>query len=420
MIREFEVLLYGIPIGTLTEDSHGPWVLRFSDQYRRLEQRPVLGQKFEDALDRRYRGKGPGSLPPFFANLVPEGELRPILENALDIERNNDVALLTAIGRDLPGAVEVRALSNGAPERQTIEDDTVEPMVPRDEDEGLRFSLAGVQVKFSVILAADKITLPAHGSLGDWLVKLDSRRFLHLCRNEYSIMAWARQAGFAVPECRLMPSSALIGRLGEHAESDTHVLLVRRYDRVDDTKIHQEDFAQVVNLEPRRKYDHVSYEQLAKLIEAIVGSAGRDEVIRRFVFMIASGNCDAHLKNWSLIYPDRVHAQLSPLYDQVATVAWPELDRKLALNFAGGKDLAHLSRESVAHFAERVGFDTSTVLKLVDDTLERLAQAWTVVSRGPEWAIVPEHVDALRNHWERTPLLRESRFMDLVSESIHP
>jgi serine/threonine-protein kinase HipA len=205
-----------------------------------------------------------------------------------------------------------------------------------------------------------------------------------------------------------MPTSALLGKLGDYADPDTHVLAIRRYDRHERGRIHQEDFAQVVNLYPANKYDHVSYEQLTMLIERSVDAAARDEVIRRLVFMLASGNGDAHLKNWSLIYPDRIHAQLAPLYDQVATVAWPELDRKYALNFAGTKHMGQIDRERVGVFATRAGLDVGSVLGLVDRTLDRLADAWRSVVRSPDWVIAAEHVDALREHWQRTPLLRES------------
>jgi serine/threonine-protein kinase HipA len=411
MTRELEVLLHRRPIGTLTEDAFGRWVLRFADSYRQTQERPVLGQKFEDALERSYAGKTRGALPPFFANLIPErdGELRPLLEDVLGVPSDDDAALLEALGRDLPGAVEVRTVSADEHVRPGAFDDTVEPTLAHDEDhESLRFSLAGVQLKFSVILANDKVTLPAHGGLGDWLVKLDSRRFACLCENEYAIMSWARRAGFDVPECRLLPSSALLGTLGEYAEPDTYVLMIRRYDRVDGVKIHQEDFAQVVNLAPKHKYDHVSYEQLVRLVEKIIGADARDEIIRRMVFMIASGNGDAHLKNWSLIYPDRVSAKLAPLYDQVATVAWPELDRKLALAFAGIKDMSQLDRDRVSLFADRGGFDPKAVLEIVDATLEVLARAWTEASRASEWTMPAAHMVALRDHWQRTPLLRDS------------
>lgn len=281
MTIELEVLLHGASVGTLTEDGHGERVLRFSAAYRNAPDRPVLGQKFEDDLLRAYRGKR-GSLPPFFANLLPEegGELRPILEAQLGVAPDDDLSLLEVLGRDLPGAVEVRRLS--ATTRAQPEDpDIIGPTLPRDrEDESMRFSLAGVQLKFSVILAKDKITLPAHGTLGDWLVKLDSKSYPRLCENEYAVMRWAGLAGFEVPDCRLLPADALLGKLGDHAEPDTHVLLVRRFDR-NGARIHQEDFAQVVNLLPGHKYDHVSYEQLVKLVGALIGDAAQDELIRR-------------------------------------------------------------------------------------------------------------------------------------------
>lgn len=411
MTVEVEVSLHGRAIGTLVEDERGQWVFRFTDSYRRASDRATLGQRFEDDLTAAYRGKK-GGLPPFFANLVPErgGELRPILEAHLGVADGDDLTLLERLGRDLPGAVEVRRTSEASVERVAELSTTIEPTEPAEEDgEWLRFSLAGVQLKFSVLLAEDRITLPAHGRLGDWLVKLPSRNFPGLCENEYVIMQWARASGFAVPEVVLRPSSALVGTLGAHAEPGTHVLAIRRYDRDDrGEKIHQEDFAQVVNLLPERKYDHYSYEDILRLSAAIVGDEAADEVIRRLAFMIASGNGDAHLKNWSLVYPGRIRARLAPLYDQVATVAWPKkLVRALALKFGGTKALSQIGRDTVSAFAGRAGLDAERVQRLVDATLERLADAWSQGRRAGDWPLLPEHEAELRDHWSRTPLLRD-------------
>lgn len=410
MTTEVEVLLHDRPIGSLHEDDRGQWLFRFSDAYRRRSDRPVLGQKFEDDLTRAYRGKK-GGLPPFFANLIPEldGELRPILEGHLGIARGDDITLLEALGRDLPGAVEVRRLSVApAPAPQIDLDDAIAPTEGSDDDEWMRFSLAGVQLKFSVIVARDRITLPAHGRLGDWLVKLDSQRFPGLCDNEHAVMLWARAAGFEVPEVVLRPASELVGKLGEHATPGGRVLAIRRYDRGPGGKVHQEDFAQVLNLPPHHKYDHSSYEGLAILIAASAGPGAQDEVVRRLVLMIASGNGDAHLKNWSLVYPDQIAATLAPLYDQVATVAWPELKRHLALKLGGTREMAQLGQDALIRFAERAHFDRGRTLGLVSETLDRLATAWQEATRTPTWSMPDAHVRALREHWERTPLLRES------------
>lgn len=408
MTVELEVLLHGASIGTLTEDEHGEKVLRFSSDYRTRAQRPVLGQKFEDDLSRAYKGKR-GSLPPFFANLIPErsGELRPILEQQLGVTPDDDVALLELLGLDLPGAVEVRMLSETSRPQPEVSDE-IEPTLPRDrDDESMRFSLAGVQLKFSVILADDKLTLPAHGALGNWLVKLDSRRFPQLCENEYAIMRWAKLAGFEVPDCLLMGADALRGKLGDHTEPGTHVLAVRRYDR-NGVKVHQEDFAQVANLLPEHKYDHVSYERLSKFVGAAIDEHARDELLRRFAFMLASGNADAHLKNWSLIYPDRINPRLAPLYDQVATVAWPQIERKLALKFGGTKIMTQLDDDALDRFADRAALAPERVRARFHETFERLASAWALASCSADWSMPPAHVEALREHWQRVPLLRES------------
>jgi len=407
-----DVLLHGRVIGSLVEDERSQWVFRFAETYRRMAHRPTLGQKFEDDLTIAYRGKK-GGLPPFFANLVPEqgGELRPILAAHLGIADGDDITLLERLGRDLPGAVEVRQITETPGEQVSELARAIEPTEPIDQDgEWLRFSLAGIQLKFSVIIAEQRITLPAHGRLGDWLVKLPSRRFPGLCENEYAIMKWAQAAGFEVPELVLRESSALVGTLGEHAEAGTRVLAIRRFDRGDGgQKTHQEDFAQIVNLYPKYKYDHFSYEDVARLAAGIVGDEAIDEMLRRLVLMIASGNGDAHLKNWSLLYPDRIRARLAPLYDQVATVAWPEdLARSLALNFGGTKTMSQLGRDTLATFATRAGFDRERVTALVDSTLARLTTAWSECTRASDWPLPAPHADALREHWAKTPLLRDS------------
>jgi serine/threonine-protein kinase HipA len=412
MTTTVEVLLHERVIGSIVQDERGQWAFRFTEAYRRSPDRATLGQKFEDNLSGEYRGKK-GSLPPFFANLIPEpgGELRPILEEHLSIAEGDDIALLERLGRDLPGAVEVRATSALPEGKLSGLVDAVEPTEPIDADaEWMRFSLAGIQLKFSVIMAEDRITLPAHGRLGDWLVKFPSQRYPGLCENEYAMMRWAQIAGFDVPQTVLRPASALVGTLGDYAVPGSFVLAVHRFDRdPSGHKLHQEDLAQVVNLLPERKYDHYSYEDLVRIVAAIAGDDAGSEMIERLTFMIASGNGDAHLKNWSLIYPDRVRAALSPLYDQVATVAWPrQVARTLALKLGGVKAMSQIESDTLATFAARIGWDDERVSTIVEKTLLRLKDAWVECERSDDWPLPPDHAAALRQHWATTPLLRSS------------
>lgn len=405
-MRHYDVLLHDLRTGQIAEDENGRTSFRFFEDYRRRSPRPVLGQYFEDDLSRTYHGKR-DELPAFFANLVPEGQLRELLEHSLQLSANADLALLAAVGGDLPGAVSIYAAGEDA---GLFSPDEAHPEVADDEvvisdDLGLRFSLAGVQMKFSVLKEAERLYLPAHGALGDWIVKLDSRRFPQLAENEFATLEWARAAGFSVPECQVLPATALPQELAALSPEGSNVFLIRRYDREEKRRIHQEDFAQVVGLPPRLKYDHVTYEQIAVLARHTAGGDAYREVIRRLVFMIASGNIDAHLKNWSFLYPDDINPVLTPLYDQVVTIAWPDqLKLEWALKFAGTKNLYAVDATAFVRLAQRSSGDVKETLREVEESIVRIASAWN--NSAAAQAMPGPHSERLREYWARQPLLK--------------
>jgi serine/threonine-protein kinase HipA len=409
-MRTYDVLLNGTRVGHLSETTDGRVAFRFVEEYKQLPHRPVLSQSFEDDLDRTYRSKR-DTLPAFFANLVPEGQLRDVIESSLSLPRGDSLALLSAVSTDLPGALEIvesgaemHIGTNGKDDSENGEH-AWQPALRADfvpADVELRFSLAGVQMKFSLIRDNEKLTLPAHGARGEWIVKLDSSRFPRVVENEFATMEWARASGFDVPELHLMAINALPEPLQNYAGESKNVLAVARYDRVGQTRIHQEDFAQVVGLPPSMKYDQIGYSQCAALIRNLVGDSGYQEFIARLTFVIASGNADAHLKNWSLLYQDGVVPSLTPLYDQVATVAWPELVFKLALKFAGTREFLQVDESAFTRLATRAGADPRSTIITVRHAIERIVSGWRA-SHASE--ILPvSHAAALRAYWLRAPL----------------
>lgn len=245
-----------------------------------------------------------------------------------------------------------------------------------------------------------------------WLIKFDSEKYSGLPENEYSMLEWARKAGFDVPACHLHQLTDVLDSPIQEYVSGGRVFAIKRYDRVEDKRIHQEDFAQVVGLYPKRKYDHVTYEVMAKLIHAICGRDDYNRFIRRLVFTIASGNHDAHLKNWSIIYDDGIRARLAPLYDQVATVAWPALSKELALKLASKKKLSEIDMSTFERLAKRTDVEIADVQSIVRDTLQQLANAWSDI--GTKLPIWPSHRTALLQHWRRVPLLANSPLGDLA------
>jgi serine/threonine-protein kinase HipA len=87
-----------------------------------------------------------------------------------------------------------------------------------------------------------------------------------------------------------------------------------------------EEFAQVLQYEPKRKYGlglMRDYPDMLRVLDRLSSRPAQDvqEFVKRFVAFILMGNVDADLKNWALIYPDGRAPQLAPLYDPVCVTA---------------------------------------------------------------------------------------------------
>lgn len=407
-MKTLSILLHDESIGYLSQSPSGYISFRFHESYISDSNRFILGQNFEDNLLKTYVGRN-RALPPYFANLIPEpGPLRNFLEKSLNINPNDDMVLLEAVGNDLPGAVRVLPTDEIHQFEPALEDTSTELSFNGNEanqkTSKLRFSLAGVQMKFSVLRNPEKISLPAHNQDGDWIVKFGSPSFPDLVENEYAIMEWARASGFDVPECHIQSITTVDESLGNNWMFGDKVFVIRRYDRTSNSRLHQEDFAQVTGLKPILKYDQIKYEQCAAIIGQLMGEEGYNEFIRRLVFTIASGNADAHLKNWSLLYKDGKNPNLAPMYDQLSTIAWPEVESELALKLAGTKNWFNLDLRRFEILANRAGGNPTKTGELVNETLHKLIIAWND-SRIRE-LLPTEHSRQLQIFWDRVPILK--------------
>jgi len=407
----YRVFISGVLAGHLTRHPTGQIVFRLDANYQQLAKRPVLGQQFEDNPKAAFQGRRQ-QLPAFFANLVPEGQLRELLIKSLALPADDELALLSATGDDLPGAVEILPADELLPFPLTTDEvpdnssiATGDSPGNSPDNEGLRFSLAGVQMKFSVMRQEEKLLLPAHDDLGQWLVKAESLTYPNLATNEYATMQWARAAGFNVPECLLLTAEALPASLRHRVPADSSIFVIKRYDRDGQRRIHQEDFAQVMSRMPADKYKYISFEQRAGVVLGICGPDEYWDFIRRLLFMVASGNTDAHLKNWSLLYPDGINPRLAPVYDQVCTIAWPErLKLEWGLTFMRTRNLYAVDKELFLRLIKISGGNVVAGNSLIDETLATIMAAW---SDSHIAELMPTtHQKLLKQYWKRAPLLR--------------
>lgn len=402
-VSVLNILLYGQPVGTLTRVEGDRTLFAFNQDYLEDENRPTLSLGFKDDLGRLITDFNPvrTRVMPFFSNLLPEGRMRTYLAERAGVNPEREFFLLWVLGKDLPGAITVEPADGEAWPPGASE--TQEGVQENVRENALRFSLAGVQLKFSAIEDARRgLTIPAKGIGGSWIVKLPSREFDGVPENEYSMMTLARLVGIDVPAIRLIDVSA-IGNLPSGIETlKGRALAIERFDRLTDgTPVHIEDFAQVFGVYPRDKYKKASAMNIAAVIGAEGGEADIAEFVRRLTFNTLIGNADMHLKNWSLIYPDRRNAAIAPAYDFVSTILYIP-DEAAALKVSRSKRYDEFSEDELAHMAARARLPEKFVLDTARETAALFHQHWDAEKKNlPLSAAL---IDAIETHFKKIPL----------------
>lgn len=282
-----------------------------------------------EPLNGRHSAHNGWLLPAFFQNLLPEGVFRDHVARLRGCDPKDHFEMLAACGADLPGNVYARPVELSRDELAvyvTQNQDALEMTVTADPmDDGV--SLSGVQPKVGVIAAGGRYVGRTKDHDTHIIAKLPVVGQPLLPELEALSLSLARAAGVTVCEARLEPLRKLqvehgydLGDAGE----DTHFLAVIRYDRQAGTRVHCEDFAQILGAMPEEKYSAASYLDVAAAMLAFpsLGEDAVHELLRRIAVNEMLGNPDMHLKNLGVIYPDGRDPRLAPAYDVVAYSAY--------------------------------------------------------------------------------------------------
>ncbi|MBI3053365.1 MAG: HipA domain-containing protein [Betaproteobacteria bacterium] len=402
--RVLKILLGDVPVGHLTGFHDGKSLFAFDDSYIDLgPSRPILSLSFntpgdEEATERKLREiySSRMKLPPFFSNLLPEGVLREYMVKRLKIHHDREFDLLMALGASLPGAI--RALPADELPQAAINYRPGTTHASPDETP-LKFSLGGSQLKFSMIERGGRFTL-ADGT-DEWIIKPPHPTHPNVPANEYTMMLLAAAAGIQTPEVRLvkLDDIDLRGLTGlSIPQWETSAYAIKRYDRTAEGRVHAEDFAQVFNIHADQEYKATNYDTIGRLIFDLFPNRFEQlaEFIRRLVVNILIGNGDAHLKNWSVIYKDKVTPQLSPAYDLVSTIHYVQND-SLALNLGGEKRFESIDESHFDRLARRMEAPPKFVLDIVKEAVTAAQKEWPGIIRE---AGLPENIcDYLYRFW---------------------
>lgn len=316
----------------------------------------------------------------FFANLLPEGEIRRQVARQLGVSAENTFALLEGIGGDCAGAVsvlrpgEVPGVSGGyraiAPEELARELASLPTHPFLAGEEGVRLSLAGAQNKLPVFIDQGAYFIPEGNLPSSHILKTAIERLDDTVTNEAFCMNLAHQVGLPVPPAQVADIA------GEK------VYLVERYDRVrlasgSVERLHQEDFCQALGVPPELKYQQEGGPGFADCF-SLVGGWSTEPVLdtlhllRWSLFNFLIGNADAHAKNLSFLYHAK-GVRLAPFYDLLSTAVYERVNNKFAMKMGGQKDPRYLMPNDLAAFAKEAGIGLRAVKGQLGELCEKVA-----------------------------------------------
>jgi serine/threonine-protein kinase HipA len=404
-ITVLKLTLHDRLVGYLAGFQHGRNVLSFADEFRDDHARPTFSlithPNFPNAAKLISEPWSKNQrLHPTLSNLLPEGALRELITQGLKLHINNEFQIFSYLGKDLPGAIVATATEpEDVPDYVLTTHGRAKAVKFKENNRNCKFSLAGVQMKFSMKEKDGRYNLNKSGGLGDWIIKTPSTRHKHVPLNEYTAMHLAALAGIDIPDIRLVKLSKLDNLPPINLPSEEFAFAIKRFDREENMRIHMEDFAQVLVKYPDEKYGTVNYEQIGRVLYTYSGDGIADvqQFARRLLVNILLANGDAHLKNWSLIYQDRFTPRLSPAYDILTTNVYIDGEQEFALNLGNNKNWFNVDLSHFERWAGKSGIPWRVIKPHLHDTMEKASTLWPDALR--DLPMNDEHAMKLKEHW---------------------
>jgi serine/threonine-protein kinase HipA len=328
---------------------------------------------------------------PFFANLLPEGEVRELIARQFRLSEQNVFALLEKIGGECAGAVSI--LPRGAKPvdrsgyRELDEEGLHKVLAELPNrpllagEKGIRLSLAGAQNKLPVFIDdKQKIHIATGNSPSTHILKPPIPRIEESVENEAFCMTLAWRMGLPV------------ARVLIRKNRDT-ILVVSRYDREqkgDGTvfRLHQEDFCQALGILPEQKYESEggpSLERCFALLKehSIRPAADQRAMLGWVIFNVLVGNADGHAKNLSILFTDK-GPRLAPFYDLLSTQVYPNLAEKFAMKIGGENRSRWLHARNWERFADAISLKRRYVLGTVRSMMESIVSMAEPIAKSYE------------------------------------
>ncbi|HET7233232.1 MAG TPA: HipA domain-containing protein [Longimicrobium sp.] len=335
--------------------------------------------------------------------LLPDNEARLAeIEAEFGVSRDDPYAVLAHVGEDCAGAVQFAAPGRA----EEIVSGSAPPGVEWLDEASLETLLREVAARsspdrrvihtgqFSLPGALGKVALACDDVAGRWGRPSGQRASTHILKppipglaghneNEHFCLRLARAAGLEAADSRVM-------RFGAQS-----AIAVTRYDRQagaggDVRRLHQEDMAQALGLDPALKYAAEGGAGIPDVVRLLRDYAQPDDV-SRFVLAVgfawATAGTDAHLRNFSVLIHAGPSARLAPLYDLATALGLGGRrsalqDFRMAMAIGGHTALGQIGRDAwlrevkrsrlPRHSLEEVAALADRVAGVAPDVAERL------------------------------------------------
>jgi serine/threonine-protein kinase HipA len=310
-------------------------------------------------------------LHPFFDNLVSEGWLEQAQSRLLGRREVTRFELLLAFGFDCAGAVSIVDPEPSALSEAMLDLDDPKEMAVLTS----RASLSGVQPKLAVVEEGGVYRPARINELSTHIAKFPSANHPDLTLNEY-LTTLAFKALLPDDEVVQLDIEDVKG-LGEPA------LLIKRFDRAPEGRLHFEEFNQLLGRSSRTKYEG-AHKDMADFILGTDGCLPTQAYLlyRRILAGLLLGNTDMHLKNFAMFHTDS-GLRLTPSYDQVAASLYNY--KTLALKIAGSKDhpIGDLKGRHLTLLGEEFGLSPAAINMAAQGLEKHIEAAKDAIQEAP-------------------------------------
>lgn len=334
----------------------------------------------------------PGTTYNFFNGLLPEGFTRSQVAQFIHADPTDYMSILHSLGQECLGAIQIEAEGDG--QEASYEKLSMERVRALANEGATKSAEIVTSTHLSLTGATGKAGLYYHE--GSWylpkglapsthIVKQSHVRFDSIVLNEQLCLMTAKKLGLKTAE-------SFIVNTGDATDAEV-LFATERFDRVFDPagrtadglpcplRLHQEDFAQALNVAAADKYERGSEQYLRKIFEilrAYSANPVEDQLIfwRCIVFDYLIGNTDNHLKNFSLLYSrDLKTMRLSPLYDVLSTVIYEESTRDMAFHLGGENRIDRIGEADFRDAAREAGLGGKLAMRIYSDLANRFEKA---------------------------------------------